>query len=351
MLLRVRRISFFKIFSSPWGRNTSPRSYFFRMSLEDRIFQIKSIEDFRECALEVFRFQARNCAPYRKYISLLEVNPDEVTEIENIPMLPVEFFKTYDIYSAESAPQKIFTSSATTGMTPSRHLVKDISLYDRDYTECFRHFYGDETKWNIYGLLPSYLEREGSSLIHMVDGLIQRSGKGGFYLYNHEELLRRIKEDKGPKILLGVTYALLDLAENYAPDLSNVIVMETGGMKGHRKELPKNELHALLKKAFNVDAIHSEYGMAEMMSQAYSKGDGVFVSPPWVRILIRDVNDPSVHLGVNRRGGVDVIDLGNLYSCSFLSTQDKGIALSYNEFRLEGRLENSDIRGCNLLVQ
>jgi hypothetical protein len=321
------------------------------MALREKIFAIASDAQFERVALEVFRFQAERCAPYAEYLHLLGVEPSQVQRVEDIPCLPIELFKSHDIYCGAEAPQQIFTSSATTGMTPSRHAVADLSLYERDFLESFRLFYGEPSQWSIYGLLPSYLQRSGSSLVYMVDVLIRESGRGGFYLDNYEQMLRDMAADPRPKILLGVTYALLDLAEQFAPKLHETIVMETGGMKGRRKELPKAELHRVLCDAFGVEAIHSEYGMAEMMSQAYSKGGGRFVAPPWVRVLVRDVNDPFERLAPTRRGAIDIIDLGNLYSCAFLATQDAGVVYADGSFRIEGRIGMADVRGCNLLVQ
>ena len=317
----------------------------------DDIFAIASDEEFRQVALEVFRFQAEHCAPYAEYLRLIEADPAAVRSIEDIPMLPIELFKTHDIYCGPQPPQIVFTSSATTGMVPSRHLVADLSLYERAFTEGFRHFYGAPEQWSIYALLPSYLQRQGSSLVYMADRLIAASGRGGFYLDNYEELLADMAADPHPNILLGVTYALLDVAEQYAPKLHDTIVMETGGMKGHRKEMAKSELHSLLCEAFGVERIASEYGMAELMSQGYSEGEGLFKAPRWMRILVRDVNNPFAHLPAGRRGAIDVIDLANLYSCSFIATQDVGTRYDDGSFRLEGRLSHSDIRGCNLLVQ
>jgi hypothetical protein len=236
-------------------------------------------------------------------------------------------------------------------MVQSHHYVADVALYERAFAEAFRHFYGNESECSIYALLPSYLEREGSSLIYMAERLIAASGGGGFYLHNHEQLLQDMAADPKPKILLGVTYALLDLAENYAPHLENTIVMETGGMKGKRKELPKAELHKVLCSAFGVERIHSEYGMAELLSQAYSSGDGVFRAPRWMKVLVRDVNNPFARLSAGRRGGLDIIDLANQSSCAFIATEDMGIRYDDGSFRIEGRISQSDIRGCNLLVQ
>ena len=302
-------------------------------------------------ALEVFRFQAEHCAVYAEYLRLIGVDPAPITRIEDIPMLPIGLFKSHDIYSAATPPQIVFTSSATTGMSFSRHLVADTSIYERDFTEGFCLFYGDIKQWSVYGLLPNYLERTGSSLVYMVDSLIRQAGSGGFYLHNYEKLLSDMAADSRPKILIGVTYALLELAEKYAPKLDNTVVMETGGMKGRRKEMSKEELHGLLCSAFGVERIHSEYGMAELLSQGYSTGEGLFASPPWMRVIVRDINDPFTHLEAGRRGAIDIIDLGNIYSCSFIATEDVGIAYADNTFRIEGRITDADIRGCNLLVQ
>ena len=317
----------------------------------ERIFSISSPEQFNTMALEVFRFQAEHCDVYAEYLRLIGADPASITRIEDIPMLPIGLFKSHDIYSAATPPQIVFTSSATTGMSFSRHLVADTSIYERDFTEGFRLFYGDIKQWSVYGLLPNYLERTGSSLVYMVDSLIRQAGSGGFYLHNYEKLLSDMVADSRPKILIGVTYALLELAEKYAPKLDNTVVMETGGMKGRRKEMSKEELHGLLCSAFGVERIHSEYGMAELLSQGYSTGEGLFASPPWMRVIVRDINDPFTHLEAGRRGAIDIIDLGNIYSCSFIATEDVGIAYADNTFRIEGRITDADIRGCNLLVQ
>ena len=321
------------------------------MAKYDEIFKIGSDADFEREALRLFRHQAEHCAPYAEYIRLLGVDIAAVQRVEDIPMLPIEIFKSHKVYCGEMEPQMVFTSSATTGMTPSRHYVADLTLYERAFKETFRHFYGELEECSIYALLPSYLEREGSSLVYMAEKLIEDCSGGGFYLYDFEKLLHDMSRDDNPKILLGVTYALLDLAENYAPHLEHTVVMETGGMKGKRKELPKSELHRILCSAFGVEKIHSEYGMAELMSQAYSFGDGVFRTPKWMRVLVRDVNNPFARLADGRRGGLDIIDLVNRDSCAFIATQDMGIRYEDGSFRIEGRISQSDIRGCNLLVQ
>ena len=316
----------------------------------DQILSIKSDAEFEAAALELFRFQADRCKPYKEYISLLGIDPSEVKRIEDIPFLPIELFKSHDIYCADTEPEIIFTSSNTGGTTPSRHMMASTEVYRRAFTQAFEAFYGKIEEWSIYGLLPNYLEREGSSLVYMTDELIRRAGSGGFYLNDYERLIHDMERDPKPKILLGVSYALWDVAEQYAPKLSNTIIMETGGMKGRRKELTKSELHDILCRGFGVNSIHSEYGMAELTSQAYSKGEGIFETPRWMHILVRDVNDPLDHSPQGMRGGIDVIDLANLTSCAFIRTQDIGRKLDERRFVLEGRIAGSDIRGCNLLV-
>lgn len=318
----------------------------------DRIFGVTDERSFRDEALALFRFQAERCEPYRQYLDLIGVAADEVREVEQIPFLPIGLFKTHNIYCGEEAPEQIFTSSSTGGGVPSCHPMARLSIYERAFRGAFRHFYGDAAEWSIYGLLPSYLERKGSSLIYMVDRLIaDAGGYGGFYLDDYERLLADIAADPRPKILLGVTYALLDLAEQFAPDLHDVVVMETGGMKGRRKELPKEELHRVLCNAFNVSAIHSEYGMAELTSQAYSRGGNRFFAPPWLRIITRDLNDPFRLLPTGHRGGINIIDLANVYSCAFIQTEDAGRVFDDGSFEIAGRIDKSEIRGCNLLVQ
>lgn len=314
------------------------------------IFSIATQTDFDRVALEVFRFQAEACAPYREYLELLGVDPAAVECPEQIPFLPIELFKSHRVYCGSNPPQQIFTSSSTTGQTPSRHYVADLRIYEEAFTRSFELFYGPAEQTAIFALLPNYLEREGSSLIYMVEGLIRRGG-GGFYLYDHDALLRDMEAHQGKKILLGVSYALWDLAEEQRGALHDVIVMETGGMKGRREELPREEFHRLLCDAFGVQSIHSEYGMAELMSQAYSDGNGIFRTPPWMRICVRDLNDPFRLLPNGATGGVNLIDLANLYSCSFLQTQDLGKVYDDGSFRILGRISGSEIRGCNLLVQ
>ena len=274
-----------------------------------------------------------------------------VSRVEDIPFLPIEFFKLRDVYCGQQEPEKVFTSSSTTGQTPSRHMMQSLALYEQAFTRAFEQFYGNAEGWSIYGLLPNYLQREGSSLVYMVDRLIARCGSGGFYLDEYEKLLSNMAADPKPKILLGVSYALWDLAEQYAPKLENTVVMETGGMKGYREELPKAEFHKILTSAFGVEKIHSEYGMAELTSQAYSSGDGVFYAPQWMRVMARDVNNPLKVLPQGSRGALNIVDLANLSSCAFIATQDVGRTYEDGAFMVDGRLSGAEVRGCNLLVQ
>lgn len=317
------------------------------------IFSISSSEEFEMVALEQFNHQANCCAPYKEYLSLIGIKPDNVANLAQIPFMPIELFKTHDIYSSAEPYQTVFTSSGTASSVQSRHLVRDLGLYEKSFTEGFRLFYGDPESINIYALLPSYLEREGSSLIYMIKSLIDRSFDGGFFLYDYDNLIERLeKRDRSKRtFLFGVTFALMDLAERYALSLGDdVVVMETGGMKGRRRELPREELHDVLCRGLGVSSIHSEYGMCECLSQSYSYGEGLFQSPPWMKMLIRSLGDPFKQLEEGMRGGINIIDLANYHSCSFLQTQDKGKIVSDGRFTVEGRIDFSDIRGCNLLT-
>ena len=324
------------------------------LNLQNQIFKISSKDEFNSLAIEVFNYQYQKNETYRKFCNYLKVNPLFVKTINDIPFLPVEFFKTHTIKSGDFNPQKVFLSSGTTGTKQSEHFVKDLTLYEMSYMKAFTHFYGAIEDYCVLGLLPSYLEREGSSLIYMVNDLIKKSKneKSGFFLENHNILVEILKENKrnGQKtILFGVSFALLDLAENYKVDLSDVVIMETGGMKGRRKELTRQELHNIYKHSFNASNIHSEYGMTELLSQAYSKGNGLFKTSNWMKIVIRDLNDPFNFLENNKTGGINVIDLANINSCSFIATQDLG-KITAEGFEVLGRFDNSDLRGCNLLI-
>lgn len=321
------------------------------MIAPDDIFRIACEADFEAAALEVFRRQAAQCPPYRQYLSLIGVRAEQVRKAAQIPFLPIELFKTHDVYCGPTPPEAVFTSSATTGMTHSRHAMHSLAHYERAFRASFRNFYGDPARWSLYALLPNYLRRKGSSLVYMADRLLSDCGSGGFYLDDQEALLAAMEADPKPKILLGVSYALWELAERYAPKLKETVVMETGGMKGYREELPKAEFHKILCDAFGVETIHSEYGMAELTSQAYSQGGNRFRCPAWMRVTARDVNDPFDLLPRGARGGLNVTDLGNFYSCAFIQTQDTGRVDATGAFEIEGRIDHSDIRGCNLLVQ
>lgn len=320
-------------------------------------FSIQNEADFNKTALEIFRFQAANCSIYREYISHLKIDIEGIRNYADIPFLPISFFKSHSVVSSDQPIEITFSSSGTTGQITSKHLVQNLSIYEESYNKAFELFYGKADDYCILALLPSYLERDGSSLIYMVDDLLKQSThpKTGYFLHNHEELfqtLEGLKSAKQKTLLIGVTYALLDFTEQYQIDFPELIVMETGGMKGKRKEMVRAELHQLLCKAFGVSYIHSEYGMTELLSQGYSKGNGIFECPPWMKILLRDTSDPlSILSTTQTTGGINVIDLANINSCSFIATQDLGKIHGDNQFEIMGRFDNSDIRGCNLLVQ
>ncbi len=313
-------------------------------------------QNFSEYALALCRYQLKNNPIYHKYTRYLGIQPGNITSLDQIPFIPVDFFKRHEIKSGSWSTELNFFSSGTTGQQPSRHPVRNLSHYLENVLRIFRNSYGSPNDYHFFGLLPSYLEREGSSLITMVDYLHQCSGSpfGGFYLNDFEAMLQNIAEAKkkpGRRIfLIGVTFALLDLAEKYEADLAGVIVMETGGMKGRRKEMIREEVHQILCEAFNVKKIHSEYGMTEMFSQAYSSGDGVYCESDCIRVLLRDPDDPLDVSLTRERGVINVIDLANIHSCAFVATDDLGRREGNNTFRVLGRLDNSDIRGCNLMV-
>jgi len=306
-------------------------------------------------ALKVFRFQYENNLVYNTFCKLLNKDKTNVKSLEQIPFLPIQFFKSHKVVSNNLSEEVIFTSSGTTGSNTSKHYVTDLELYKNSFSIAFSQFYGNIEDYTILALLPSYLERQDSSLIYMVEDLINKSNNldSGFYLDNYNDLINKLEEldSSGQNILLiGVTYALLDLIEIKSFNLKNTIVMETGGMKGKRKEIIREELHEILCNGFGVSSIHSEYGMTELLSQAYSLGDGVFECPPWMQILIRDTEDPFTYLSNGKTGGINVIDLANINSCSFIATQDLGKKNPNHSFEVLGRFDNSDIRGCNLMV-
>jgi phenylacetate-coenzyme A ligase PaaK-like adenylate-forming protein len=306
-------------------------------------------------ALKVFRFQYENNLVYREFCDFLKTDVQKVKTIQQIPFLPIQFFKSRSVVSNSNPIQTTFTSSGTTGLVTSQHLVTDVSIYEESYRKGFSQFYGNIEDYVVLALLPSYLEREGSSLIHMVDDLIQLSNhpESGFYLHNYDELIEKIiqLDQSGQNvILIGVTYALLDLIEKQSFQLENTIIMETGGMKGKRKEMIREELHQQLCNGFGVKSIHSEYGMTELLSQAYSLGEGIFECPSWMQISIRDTEDALSYVREGKTGGINVIDLANINSCSFIATQDLGKKYSNGSFEVLGRFDHSDIRGCNLMV-
>lgn len=322
---------------------------------KQQVFSISDEQQFAAIALQIFRYQAENCRVYQEFITNLKIDPSAINNVENIPFLPIGFFKSHTVKSNADEVHVTFTSSGTTGMMNSKHPVTDVTWYEESYRRAFDIFYGDIKDYCILALLPSYLEREGSSLIYMAEDLVKLSDNpdSGFYLYNHDELYQQLKRQrsaKKPTLLLGVTFALLDFVEHYPIDFPELIVMETGGMKGRRKEMIREELRQTLCKGFGVKMIHSEYGMTELLSQAYSKGDGIFNCPPWMKIITRDTNDPVSTLDTGKTGGINVIDLANINSCSFIATQDLGKVYVDGSFEVLGRFDDSDIRGCNLLI-
>lgn len=322
----------------------------------DPIFSIQNNTDFERSALHVFRHQYSNNLTYQRFCNLLGIAKTSVKCIDDIPYLPIQFFKQEKIVSTKASIHKVFTSSGTTGNVTSKHHVSDLTVYERSFRKGFQHFYGDITDYIVLALLPSYLERDGSSLVYMAEKLINDSNhpQSGFYLHDTKKLVETLRqliaEDK-KILLLGVSFALLDLVENYDVLLNEAsIIMETGGMKGRRKEMIREELHKVLKNGFGVSQIHSEYGMTELLSQAYSKKDGLFYCPPWMKISIRNPEDALTQLEVNKTGGINVIDLANINSCSFIATQDLGKTYPDGSFEIIGRFDHSDIRGCNLMA-
>ena len=319
------------------------------------IFTISSKKAFEKTTLKVFRHQYDNNAVYRDFCTFLGRDKQNVKIIKDIPFLPIQFFKTHEVVSSSATVQETFTSSGTTGAITSRHLVTDVQYYEQSFRQAFTQFYGNIEDYAVLALLPSYLEREGSSLIYMIKDLTEGSNNpdSGFYLHNYDALIEKLVtlDNSGQNVLLiGVTYALLDLIERQNFQLKNTIVMETGGMKGRRREMIREELHEVLCKGFGVSKIHSEYGMTELLSQAYSLGDGIFECPPYMDILIRDTEDALTYVDYGKTGGINVIDLANINSCSFIATQDLGKKYTNQCFEVLGRFDNSDIRGCNLMV-
>jgi len=322
----------------------------------DRIFGISSEDEFREVTMDVFRYQSTENPVYAEYIRLLDRSPGSVGSPEEIPFLPVEFFRKHKVLSGNTEPEILFESSGTTSTEAIKHYVCDLGVYRKSFTRGFEIFYGKPEDYCILALLPSYLGRENSSLVFMADELIRLSGhpKSGFYLDNLDELVKHIRdlETSGQRsLLLGVSFALADIVEKFQLDLHYTIVMETGGMKGKRKEITREELHGSLKKGFGIPTVHSEYGMTELLSQAYSKAKGIFQCPPWMRVMIRDPYDPLSAVSRDSSGGINIIDLANIHSCSFIATQDIGKLSGDGGFEVIGRFDHSHIRGCNLMVE
>ncbi|WP_339650771.1 acyl transferase [uncultured Maribacter sp.] len=322
---------------------------------QNAIFDIRTENEFLIQALRIFKFQYTNNSVYRTFCEYLNVDTNAVQSLEQIPFLPIEFFKSKSVVSSTKPEEIIFTSSGTTGSETSKHFVTDLSLYKESYLKAFNEFYGDIEDYCVLALLPSYLERTGSSLIYMVEDLIAKSNhpKSGFFLNEYEQLyqlLIELQKTDTKILIIGVSFALLEFTEQYQLSLKNAIVMETGGMKGRRKEIVRQELHKLLTAGFGVKEIHSEYGMTELLSQGYSKGNGIFDSPSWMKILVRDTEDPLTFQKNGKTGGVNVIDLANINSCAFIATQDLGKINDDGTFEIIGRFDNSDIRGCNLMV-
>ncbi len=326
-----------------------------RLIKPEHIFNINTNEQFESCSLEIFKYQFDHNPVYRTYCDLLYVHPSDIKTPKDIPFLPISFFKTHEIVSSKNEVEHVFKSSGTTGKT-SKHYITDLTLYENSFNNAFQHFYGNAKDYTILALLPSYLEQGNSSLVYMVDALIKKSNnpESGFYLDNMSELATKLasldKNSSKKNLLIGVSFALLDLLELTSFELKNTIVMETGGMKGRRKELVKEALHSKLKKGFGVAHIHSEYGMTELLSQAYSSGKNKFNCPSWMKILIRDTEDALSILPHGTSGGINVIDLANINSCSFIATQDLGRSYEDGSFEVIGRFDHSDIRGCNLMV-
>jgi phenylacetate-coenzyme A ligase PaaK-like adenylate-forming protein len=321
----------------------------------EAIFNITTEQEFSNMALQIFKYQFENNKVYRSFCDLLYKHPSDVKSIHDIPFLPIQFFKTHQLLSSSNPVKEVFTSSGTTGQNTSKHFVTDLELYKQSFRKCFNIFYGDIKDYVILALLPSYLERDGSSLIYMINDMIVNSNQpeSGFYLHDLNALknvLVNLESQNKKTLLIGVSFALLDFVEMYQLKLNHTLVMETGGMKGRQKELIREELHNRLKKGFGVNVIHSEYGMTELLSQAYSKENNRFQTPPWMRVFTRETEDALNIQNYNKIGGVNIIDLANINSCAFIATQDLGRVHDDNTFEILGRFDNSDIRGCNLMV-
>ncbi len=325
------------------------------MNLPNDIF--KPEFDFDTAALEIFQLQAKENAVYKNYLAHLKIDPFSVSRVEQIPFLPIRLFKSQRVITGNKNPEAtVFTSSGTTGSITSSHYVNDVAVYEQSFLKAFEKFYGNIEEYCLIALLPSYLERGGSSLVYMCDMLVTKSNhpQSGFYLNEYKklaEVLKALESQKQKTILIGVTYALLDFAELFPMPLQHTIIMETGGMKGKRKEMLKSEMQGVLKKAFSLDVIHSEYGMTELLSQAYSTGNEIYNCPPWMKVFIRDTNNPLSTHSSQKSGGLNIVDLANIHSCAFIATQDLGKLYQDGSFEVLGRFDDAEIRGCNLMIE
>ncbi|MBX2962608.1 MAG: acyl transferase [Cyclobacteriaceae bacterium] len=324
-------------------------------SLKIDLYNVNA-SNFDDIALRIFRFQAENNPVYREYLNHLSIDHTNINSLDDVRFLPISLFKSKSIKTGLWSAERVFESSSTTSMTVSVHEVRDFSFYQQHAVRCFEYFFGPLSDYHFFALLPSYLERNNSSLVAMMDFFIQQSGSpfSGFYLSDLDKLkadIAQARVDQSRKIIVwGVSFALLDLAENSPPDLSDCLVFETGGMKGRRREITREELHSFLKQAFGVKAIYSEYGMTELFSQAYTRGNSTFFTPPWMKFFVREIGDPFTSVKVGKAGGLNIIDLANIDTISFLETEDSGLFIG-DGFEVLGRLDNTDIRGCNLLVE
>jgi len=324
-------------------------------ALENRIFNISSSDSFNELAIDIFHLQYKNNKVYHDFVDYIGIKPSSVNHYLKIPFLPIEFFKDQKIVTGDFKEETVFTSSGTTGQNPSRHYIKSLDLYQQSFILNFKQQFGKVEDYIILALLPSYLEQGSSSLVYMVRKLIKKTHdpKSGFYLHEYKKLaqiLSGLMSTSKKVLLIGVSYALLDLADKHSVHFPELTLMETGGMKGRRKELVRAEFHNILKNAFGIKNVCSEYGMTELLSQAYSHTNGIFQTPTWMKILIRDLNDPLSIIPVSKTGGINIIDLANIYSCSFIATKDLGEKINDSTFKMLGRYDNSDVRGCNLMI-
>lgn len=327
----------------------------------ENIFNIQTEKEFLEASLKTFRYQYENVEVYRKFVDFLAIDPEKVDALEKIPFLPIEMFKNHKILDKNVSADLYFQSSGTTQMNLSKHFIADENIYRESIYKSFERFIGKPEDFIFLGLLPSYLERQNSSLIYMVDYLMTRSGKpeNGYFLYNHEELFDLLNQLEDKKVILfGVSFALLDFldycqsekGQDSLQTSENLIVIETGGMKGRKEEMTKDELLKILQDGLGTDKIYSEYSMTELLSQAYSLGHNEYECPNWMRIMVRNAEDPFSYEKTGRTGAVNIIDLANIHSCSFIATQDLGKTLRNGKFQVLGRIDHSDIRGCSLLV-